>query len=74
MWMVTALHQEAVAFDELFLAGDSCYMRDCFISNDMMREFLLPCYQQLINNRRRHQQHSGCHLHIQIVTDGFQTL
>jgi len=65
---VTAEHQKAVAFDELFLAEDICYNSGCLISPDMMREFLFPYYQQLITNIRKRNHNRP--LHIQIDTDG----
>lgn len=65
---VTAEHQKAVSFDELFLAEDICYNGGCLISPKLMREFLLPYYRQLIENVRSRNQ--GRTLHIQIDTDG----
>ncbi len=68
---VTARHQEYVTFDELFLAEDICYNGGCLISPDMMKEFLLPYYQQLVANVRRRQVDHNRHLHLHIDTDGF---
>jgi len=65
---VTAEHQKLVSFDELFLAEDICYNGGCLISPKLMREFLLPYYQQLIENVR--SRNRGRTLHIQIDTDG----
>lgn len=65
---VTAEHQKAVEFDELFLAEDICYNGGCLISPDMMREFLFPYYQELIDRVRK--RNGGRRLHIQIDTDG----
>jgi len=65
---VVAEHQKEVHLDELFLAEDICYNGGCLISPDMMREFLFPYYQQLIENtRRRNHNHP---FYIQIDTDG----
>ena len=68
---VCAEHQKLVDFDELFLAEDICYNGGCLISPDMMREFLFPYYQQLIDNVKR--RNHGHPLHIQIDTDGRAT-
>ena len=68
---VIARHQEHVTLDQLFLAEDICYNKVSLISPDMMREFLLPYYQQLIANLRRRQIDPSRHLFIQVDTDGF---
>lgn len=65
---VTAEHQKAVQFDELFLAEDICYNGGCLISPEMMKEFLFPYYQELI--ARVQKRNGGRKLHIQIDTDG----
>jgi len=67
---VTARHQQYVSFDEVFLAEDICYNCGPLISPEMMREFLLPYYQQLISNIRHRQIDKQRHLYIQIDTDG----
>jgi hypothetical protein len=67
---VIARHQEFVTLDELFLAEDICYNHGPLISPDMMREFLLPYYEQLIANVRSRQIDRARHLFIQIDTDG----
>jgi hypothetical protein len=64
-------HQKYVGIDELFLAEDICYNNGLLISPDMIRGFLLPYYQQLIEGIKRRQSASGRHLYIQIDTDGF---
>ena len=66
---VISEHQKYVSLDELFLAEDICYKSGPLISPDMMREFLFPYYQQLINNIKKRQL-SDRKLHIQIDTDG----
>ncbi|MCP4639868.1 MAG: hypothetical protein GY851_05520 [bacterium] len=68
---VIARHQEHVTLDEFFLAEDICYNNGCLISPDMMREFLMPYYQQLIANVRARQLDPARHLYIQIDTDGY---
>jgi len=67
---VIARHQEHVTLDELFLAEDICYNSGSLISPDMMREFLFPYYQQLIENIRGRQIDPSRHMYIQIDTDG----
>ena len=67
---VTAHHQQHVTVDELFLAEDICFNHGPLISPDMMREFILPYYQQLIANIRSRQIDQSRHLYFQIDTDG----
>ena len=68
---VCARHQRHVTFDELFIAEDICYNHGPLISPDMMDEFLLPYYQQLITNIKRRQLDRNRHLYFQVDTDGF---
>lgn len=68
---VIARHQQYVTIDEIFLAEDICYNRGPLISPEMMREFLLPYYQQLIANLKARQIDRSRHLYVQIDTDGF---
>ncbi len=68
---VTARHQQHVTFDEAFLAEDICYNHGPLISPGMMREFLLPYYQQLLANIAARQIDRGRRLHVQIDTDGY---
>ncbi len=70
---VIARHQQYVTIDELFLAEDICYNNGALISPDMMREFLLPYYQQLITDLKRRQRDKTRHLYFQIDTDGWAT-
>ena len=65
---VIARHQEAVEIDELFFAEDICYNVSSLISQDMIRRFLFPYYEQLIANTRRRKK-SGP-LYLQVDTDG----
>ncbi|NBC11731.1 MAG: hypothetical protein GVY24_08400 [Planctomycetes bacterium] len=67
---VTAKHQQHVTIDELFLAEDIAYNNGALISPDMMRRFLFPYYQQLIENIRARQLDPDRHLFVQIDTDG----
>ncbi|MHB0858358.1 MAG: uroporphyrinogen decarboxylase family protein [Anaerolineae bacterium] len=68
---VIARHQQYVTLDEVFLAEDICYNHGALISPRMMREFLLPYYQQLLANVRTRQIDRGRHLYLQIDTDGY---
>jgi uroporphyrinogen decarboxylase len=67
---VIARHQQHVTIDEIFFAEDICYNHGSLISPDMMTEFLLPYYQQLITNLRGRQLDRSRHLYIQVDTDG----
>lgn len=67
---VIAQYQRDVCFDELFLAEDICYNRGALISPEMMKEFLLPYYQQLYDNMKRRNLDASKTLHFQIDTDG----
>lgn len=68
---VIAKHQGYLTIDELYLAEDICYNRGPLISPELMREFLLPYYQQLISNVKSRQLDKNRHLYIEIDTDGF---
>lgn len=67
---VTAKHQRYVTIDELFFEEDITYNKGSFISPDMIREFLFPYYQQLINSVKSRQLDKNRHLYVQIDTDG----
>ncbi len=67
---VIARHQEHVTFDEIFFAEDICYNHGILIAPEMMKEFLLPYYQQVITNLRRRQIDRERHLYVQVDTDG----
>ena len=68
---VISEHQKYVTLDEIFFAEDICYKSGSLISPDMMREFLFPYYQQLIDNAKSRQIDKSRHLFVQIDTDGF---
>jgi len=68
---VTACHQAHVTLDEVFIAEDICYNHGPLISPNMMRTFLFPYYQQLIENVRRRQIDQARHLYVHIDTDGY---
>ena len=67
---VSAEHQKYVTFDELYFGEDICYKTGPLISPDMIREFLFPYYQQLIDNIKKRQIDRARTLHFQIDTDG----
>jgi hypothetical protein len=68
---VVRRHQEHVTLDEFYLAEDICYNNGPLISPDMMREFLLPYYRQIVDNIRARQIDRTRHLYMQVDTDGF---
>lgn len=68
---VIAKHQEYITLDEIFFAEDICYSYGCLISPDMMREFLLPYYREIIAHARARQIDPARRLYVQIDTDGF---
>lgn len=68
---VIARHQEYVTIDEVYFGEDICYKGGPLISPDMMREFLLPYYRQLITNLNARQIDKSRHLYVHIDTDGF---
>ena len=68
---VIARHQQYVTLDELFFAEDICYNHGPLISPDMMREFLIPYYQQVIHNLKARQIDASRHLYVHVDTDGF---
>ncbi len=67
---VIAHHQKFVSFDELKFGEDICYNHGPLISPDMIREFLLPYYQQLYTNMKKRNLDQSKTLHFQIDTDG----
>jgi uroporphyrinogen decarboxylase len=68
---VTRRHQEHVTYDEIYFAEDICYNNGPLISPDMMREFLFPYYQELINGIKERQLDRKRHLYFQVDTDGW---
>lgn len=70
---VTIRHQQHVTLDELFIGEDICYNNGSLISPDMMREFLFPYYQELLNSIRSRQLDRSRHLFFQVDTDGWAT-
>ncbi|NLF40313.1 hypothetical protein GX586_12780 [bacterium] len=68
---VIAAHQKHVTIDEIYFGEDICYNHGPLISPAMMREFILPYYQQLIANLKHRQIDQQRHLYVQIDTDGY---
>ena len=68
---VAASHQERVTIEEVFFAEDICYNHGPLISPDMIREFLLPYYQQLIANVKHRNINQARRVYVQVDTDGF---
>jgi hypothetical protein len=68
---IIAEHQKYVTMDELFFGEDICYNHGPLISPEMMKEFLIPYYQQLLINLKRRNIDRGRHVFFQIDTDGF---
>jgi len=75
-WLVLALevtrrHQAHVTFDEIFFGEDICYNHGLLISPDMMHEFIIPYYQELINAVKQQQIDRSRHLFVHVDTDGY---
>jgi uroporphyrinogen decarboxylase len=68
---VIARHQQHVTLDVIYFAEDICYNHGLLCSPEMMQEFLIPYYQQLIANLRSRQLDPARHLYVQIDTDGY---
>lgn len=68
---MTAEYQKHVTVDEILFDEDICYNKGSLISPDMIREFIMPYYQQYINNVKRRQLDPGRHLYIHVATDGY---
>jgi hypothetical protein len=64
-------HQEHVTIDEIFFGEDICYNHGPLISPDMMKEFLFPYYQQVINSLKVQQIDKSRHLYVHLDTDGY---
>lgn len=63
-----AYYQQFVEYDELLFDEDICYNMGPLISPDMIREFLFPYYQQLIENVKKRNR--GRRMVVQLATDG----
>ena len=60
--------QARVAIDELAIGEDICYNHGLLISPDMVREFLLPHYQDVVGKARTRQSQKLC---FHVDTDGW---
>jgi uroporphyrinogen decarboxylase len=63
--------QEEIVFDEVYMGEDICYNHGSLISQEMIREFLFPYYQQLLSNIKSRQLDKARKLHFHLDTDGF---
>lgn len=63
-------HQKEVSIDQILLDEDICYNHGPLISPDMIREFLMPYYQQLLKNARARRLDRSRPLNYHIATDG----
>jgi len=66
---IIAEHQKHVAFDEFMFTEDICYNHGSLISHDMVREFLFPYYQQLVDNMKK--RNNGRRIRIKLDSDGW---
>lgn len=60
--------QTRLSLDELAIGEDICYNHGLLISPDMVKEFLIPYYQQVVGNAYRHQSQR---LYFNVDTDGW---
>jgi uroporphyrinogen decarboxylase len=60
--------QAEVDLDELAIGEDICYVKGLLISPDMVREFLLPYYQDVVGKARRRQSRK---IYFNVDTDGW---
>jgi len=67
---VVSRHQQYVTLDEVFFAEDICYNHGLLLSPEMMRQFLLPYYQQLLAAVKSRQIDRSRPLHVHVDTDG----
>lgn len=68
---ISAKFQEYVTIDEFYVGEDICYNHGPLISPDMIREYILPYYKQLMTNIRKRQLDKSRRLYFQVDTDGF---
>lgn len=60
--------QSKIQLDELAIAEDICYNHGLLISPDMVREFILPYYQEVVGKARARQDG---HIYFSVDTDGW---
>ncbi|HEY3330185.1 MAG TPA: uroporphyrinogen decarboxylase family protein [Capsulimonadaceae bacterium] len=68
---VTARHQEHVTLDMVFFAEDICYNHGLLWSPAIIKEFMVPYYQQLLTNIRSRQIDRDRHLYVHVDSDGY---
>lgn len=68
---VLEFHQRHISIDRLLLDEDICFNHGSLISPDMIKEFLMPYYQQLIANARARRLDKSRRLVYHIASDGF---
>ncbi len=68
---IAARFQEHVSIDEFYVGEDICYNHGPLISPDMIREYILPYYKQVMINVRKRQLDKNRRLYFQVDTDGF---
>ena len=68
---VIARHQQYVTLDQIAFGEDICYNAGSLISPAMIRRFLLPYYQQLVDNVRARRLDPDRHLYVYVDTDGY---
>jgi hypothetical protein len=67
---VVAETQKHVTLDELSIGEDICYNNGSLISPEMIEEFLMPYYSEIVKNVRCRQIDQGRKLHVNVDTDG----
>ena len=68
---VIARRQKEISIDRLLLDEDICYNHGSLISPDMIKEFLMPYYEQLIANARARRLDKSRPLNYHVGSDGF---
>jgi uroporphyrinogen decarboxylase len=68
---IAAKFQEHVTIDEFYIGEDICYNHGPLISPDMIRKFILPYYNQVLENVKKRQIDRNRRLYFQVDTDGF---
>lgn len=68
---VLARHQKRLSIDLILLDEDICYNHGSLISPDMIREFLMPYYEQLMANARARRMDKERPIRYHIGSDGF---
>lgn len=68
---VIARRQKEISIDLLLLDEDICYNHGSLISPDMIKQFLMPYYEQLIANARARRLDKSRPLRYHVGSDGF---